>query len=161
MTTAPSTLAATASPGIQVRPLAAGDHDVWLPLWRGYLAFYKATIPEETMRVTWGRLLDPAEPMGGALAFDGGTAVGVVHWIRHRSCWTVADYIYLQDLFVAEGRRGGGLGRALIEHVYAVAEAAGCARVHWLTHETNTDAMKLYDRIGSRSGFVQYRKPLA
>ena len=38
------------------------------------------------------------------------------------------------------------------------AKAAGCSRVHWLTHETNTDAMQLYDRIAERSGFVQYRK---
>jgi hypothetical protein len=30
--------------------------------------------------------------------------------------------------------------------------------VHWLTHETNTDAMHLYDKIADRSGFVQYRK---
>jgi hypothetical protein len=30
--------------------------------------------------------------------------------------------------------------------------------MHWLTHETNQDAMLLYDRIGDRSGFVQYRK---
>jgi hypothetical protein len=29
--------------------------------------------------------------------------------------------------------------------------------VHWLTHESNTDAMLLYDRIATRSGFVQYR----
>ena len=33
-------------------------------------------------------------------------------------------------------------------------------RVHWLTHETNTDAMQLYYRIADRSGFLQYRKIL-
>ena len=43
----------------------------------------------------------------------------------------------------------------------AVAQAAGCARVHWLTHETNTDAMLLYDRVAVRSGFVQYRQILS
>jgi hypothetical protein len=32
--------------------------------------------------------------------------------------------------------------------------------VHWLTHETNTDAMLLYDRIAERSGFVQYRRAI-
>ena len=58
------------------------------------------------------------------------------------------------------GRAGQGLGRALIEHVYAEAAARGCARVWWLTHESNTDAMVLYDRIADRSGFVQYRKVL-
>lgn len=143
-----------------VRPLEPGDHSAWDPLWLGYLAFYKTVIADEIRAVTWSRLLDPAEPMKGALAFRDGVAVGLVHHIRHRSCWTVGDYIYLQDLFVDPHLRGGGVGRALIEHVYAIGRATGCSRVHWLTHETNQDAMKLYDRIADRSGFVQYRKIL-
>ena len=97
--------------------------------------------------------------MDAALAcHDDGRALGLVHTVRHRSCWTIGDYCYLQDLFVAPDARGLGLGRALIEHVYREAAASGCSRVHWLTHETNQDAMLLYDRIGDRSGFVQYRK---
>ena len=143
---------------IAIRPLAAADHAAWVPLWRGYQAFYKTDIPEATSVVTWARLLDPAEPMGGALAWDDGLAVGLVHHIRHRSCWTIGDYVYLQDLFVAEDGRGRGTGRALIAHVEEWARAAGCSRVHWLTHETNTQAMKLYDKVAQRSGFVQYRK---
>ena len=144
----------------EVRPLAAGDHAAWMPLWRGYQAFYRVDIAAETSAVTWARLLDPAEPMGGALAWSGGEALGLVHHIRHRSCWTVGDYCYLQDLFVASAARGRGVGRSLIEHVCGVARAEGCSRVHWLTHETNADAMVLYDRVAERSGFVQYRKML-
>ena len=44
------------------------------------------------------------------------------------------------------------------KHVYATAQAAGCSRVHWLTHETNAKAKLFYERIGERSGFEQYRK---
>jgi GNAT superfamily N-acetyltransferase len=68
--------------------------------------------------------------------------------------------VYLQDLFVSPEVRGTGVGRRLIEYVYDFARAAGCSRVHWLTHETNTDAMLLYDRIAEKSGFVQYRRAL-
>jgi GNAT superfamily N-acetyltransferase len=143
---------------IQVQPLSQDHHAAWLPLWRGYQAFYKTDIPADVSAVTWSRLLNPVEPMGGALAWEGSRAVGMVHHIRHRSCWTVGDYVYLQDLFVSPDVRGGGIGRKLIEYVYQRARADGCARVHWLTHETNTDAMLLYDRIAQRSGFVQYRK---
>lgn len=143
---------------VTITPLRSTDHDAWLPLWRGYQAFYNVDIPEDVSAVTWRRLTDPAEPMAGALAWRGARAVGLVHVIRHRSCWTAGDYCYLQDLFVAADIRGGGIGRALIEHVYATAKAEGCSRVHWLTHETNHEAMRLYDRIGDRSGFVQYRK---
>lgn len=141
----------------QVRPLQADDHESWLPLWRGYQAFYGVDIPAEVSTITWARLLDPSEPMAGALAWDGDRAVGLVHHIKHRSCWTAGDYCYLQDLFVASHARGKGIGRSLIEHVYGVAGAAGCSRVYWLTHETNAEAMHLYNRVAERSGFVQYR----
>jgi GNAT superfamily N-acetyltransferase len=145
---------------IEIRALTEQDHDAWLPLWRGYQSFYKTDIAPEVSAITWSRLLDPQEPMGAALAWDTTTAVGLVHHIRHRSCWTTGDYIYLQDLFVSPEARGTGIGRKLIEYVYALARAQGCARVHWLTHESNTDAMLLYDRIAERSGFVQYRRAI-
>ena len=143
---------------IQISPLAAAHKSQWLPLWRGYQAFYKTDISVEVSDITWQRLLDLAEPMGGALAWRDGKAIGLVHHIQHRSCWTVGDYCYLQDLFVTDEARGLGIGRKLIEYVYAYAKAKGCARAHWLTHETNTDAMKLYNNIADRSGFIQYRK---
>ena len=143
-----------------VRPLSGGDHAAWLPLWRGYQSFYKVDIPAEVSEVTWRRLNDPAEPMGGALAWSGTTAVGLVHHIRHRSCWTKDDYCYLQDLYAAPEFRSRGVGRQLIEYVYAHARELGLNRVYWLTHETNHEAMRLYDRIADRSGFVQYRQLL-
>jgi len=144
-----------------IKPLCATEFDDWLPLWQGYLQFYKAEVPAATTAVTFQRLTGGSEPMGGFIARDAaGAAVGIVHWIRHRSCWTVGDYCYLQDLFVAPARRASGIGRLLIEAVYGHAAALGCSRVWWLTHETNTDAMHLYDKVAARSGFVQYRKML-
>ena len=143
---------------IEIRPIVAADHQAWLPLWQGYQRFYNADIAAEVSALTWQRFLDSAEPMFAALAWQDGVAVGLVHWIFHRSCWTVSDYCYLQDLYVAETVRGGGVGRALIEQVYAAAQAYGANRVHWLTQEDNAQARQLYDRIASRSGFIQYRQ---
>ena len=142
---------------VHIRAAAPQDFDRWLTLWRGYQRFYETDIPHETTLITWQRLLDPHEPMHVALADVDGTTVGFVHFIEHRSCWTAGNYMYLQDLFTDADVRGRGVGRRLIEHVYADAAARGCSRVHWLTHETNTHAMLLYDRIATRSGFVQYR----
>ncbi|HEY0295232.1 MAG TPA: GNAT family N-acetyltransferase [Bordetella sp.] len=143
---------------VQLRPVTADDFNAWLPLWKGYQAFYHVDIADEVTRSTWQRLLDPAEPMNAALAAVDGRAVGLVHWIYHRSTWTAGNYCYLQDLFVAPDVRGTGAGRALIEHVYADAARQKAARVYWLTHETNHSAMQLYDRIADKPGFVQYRK---
>ena len=63
-------------------------------------------------------------------------------------------------LYVDGTQRGLGIGRQLIEHVYATAKAAGCAKVHWLTHETNATAISLYQQVAERSGFIQFRKGL-
>jgi GNAT superfamily N-acetyltransferase len=145
---------------VLVRPARPVDFDAWLPLWRGYQSFYRVDLPEAVTRETWRRFHDAAEPMHCTLAEIDARVVGLVHFVEHRSCWTSGNYLYLQDLFTDAAVRGRGVGRALIEHVYAQAKARGCARVHWLTHETNVTAMQLYDRIAERSGFVQYRKAL-
>lgn len=143
---------------LHIRPFTPEDRQAWEPLWQGYQTFYKTSLPAEATEATWLRLNDPAEPMHGLAAVLDGRIVGIVHYIYHRSTWTTGDYCYLQDLFTAENARGRGVGRALIEAVYERAQAHGASRVYWLTHETNTDAQALYDKVAARSGFIQYRK---
>ncbi|HEX4505047.1 MAG TPA: GNAT family N-acetyltransferase [Alphaproteobacteria bacterium] len=145
---------------IQIKALRADDREGWFPLWRGYQAFYEVDIAETVTEATWSRMLDRSEPMHGALAMLEGKPVGLVHFLFHRSTWTIGAVCYLQDLFVAPGARGQGIGEKLIGYVYDVAREAGSPEVYWLTHETNRTAMKLYDRIADRPGFVQYSRTL-
>jgi GNAT superfamily N-acetyltransferase len=140
-----------------IRPLIAQDRAGWQAMWRGYQAFYKVDLPASTDDTTFARLLDPAEPMHCLVADEGGEIVGIVHYIFHRSTWTPGDYCYLQDLFVSDRLRGQGAGRALIEAVVRNAKTKGASRVHWLTHETNKQAMVLYDQVAQKPGFLQYR----
>lgn len=150
----------TSASCVEIRPVSAADHAAWLPLWKAYQAFYKTEIADAVSAVTWHRMLDPAEPINAALAWRNDEAVGMVHYIYHRSCWTVENSCYLQDLLVADSQRGQGVGRQLIEFVYASARQAGCIKVHWLTHETNATAIRLYQRIAERPGFIQFRQTL-
>lgn len=150
--------AATTAP--VVRAASAADHAAWLALWRGYQAFYRMDLPAATTALTWQRLLDAAEPMHLALAEVDGAVVGFVHFIEHRSTGSPANVVYLQDLFTAVGLRGRGVGSALIEHVCVHARGIGAGKVHWLTHETNAPARRLYDAVSERSGFLQYRRLL-
>ncbi|MCF5708805.1 GNAT family N-acetyltransferase [Pseudomonas syringae] len=145
---------------VQIRPVTADDQQAWLPLWQAYLRFYNTELAEGVSEVTWQRLLDPNEPTHSALAWVDGKAVGMVNFIYHRSNWSIGNSCYLQDLIVATEQRGTGLGRQLIEHVYATAKADGCEKVHWLTHETNATAIQLYERIADRAGYIQFRKAL-
>ena len=145
---------------VEIRPVGDADHAAWLPLWQGYQRFYMTEIPAEVSVINWQRFLDPADPLHAALAWADGQAVGLAHWLYHRSSWTIGDYCYLEDLYIARDLRGQGVGRQLIEYVEAQARAAGCSKLYWLTHETNTSAMRLYARVAEHSGFVQYAKAL-
>jgi GNAT superfamily N-acetyltransferase len=89
-----------------------------------------------------------------------GELAGIVHFLLHRSTTQISPVCYLQDLFTAEHARGQGVGRALIESVYRHAAALGCPRVYWQTHESNQTAMRLYDAVAEKSGFVVYRRDL-
>jgi len=145
---------------INIRQVTSGDHAAWLPLWQAYLRFYKTELPEAVTQSTWLRMLDPNEPTHAALAWADNKAVGMVHFIYHRSNWAIENACYLQDLLVVPETRGTGVGRQLIEFVYATAKADGCNKVHWLTHETNATAIQLYERIAERPGFIQFRKAI-
>ncbi|MEH2509121.1 GNAT superfamily N-acetyltransferase [Nitrobacteraceae bacterium AZCC 1564] len=143
---------------VVIRPVREDERAEWEPLWVGYQTFYKTTIPAATTDITWQRFHDEAEPMYVLGAYVDGKLTGIVHYLFHRSAWTVGDYCYLQDLFVNADARGHGVGRKLIEAVYEKAKAAGASRVHWLTQFENARAQILYDEVADRSGFMQYRK---
>lgn len=144
---------------VTVRPLGPDDEEAWKPLWRAYLAFYETELPDEVYSVTFQRLTDPARPAQfGLIAEHEGHAVGLVHVIVHPHNWRIEDVCYLQDLFVAPPARGSGAGRALIEAVYAAADAMGAPTVYWMTQEFNHAARQLYDRIGKVTPFIKYQR---
>ena len=149
---------------VRIRPVQQADYPQWKILWDGYNAFYgreRATaLPEETTRMTWSRFFDAYEPVHALVAEQSGRLLGLVHFLYHRSTISIAPTCYLQDLFTLESARGKGVGRALIEQVYKLAKQAGSSRVYWLTHETNETAMKLYNKVADKSGFIVYRKAL-
>jgi GNAT superfamily N-acetyltransferase len=144
-----------------IRELLPEDRPGWEHLWGGYLDFYQAPMESVVIEVTWSRLLDPNEPMMGLIAKDAGTheLIGLAHCVFHRGTWSIGEFCYLEDLFVVPNARKQGVGRALIETVYARADARKCERVYWLTHETNTAARQLYDQVAENRGFIQYRRP--
>jgi GNAT superfamily N-acetyltransferase len=147
---------------LEIREIRREDFPRWKPLWDGYNAFYgregATALPEEITRATWNRFLDPSEPMYALVAESEARMVGLVHYLYHRSTTLMAPTCYLQDLFTIPEARGKGVGRALIDAVYRAAREAGSSRVYWQTHETNTQAMQLYDQVAEKSGFLVYRK---
>ena len=147
------------SDSIIIRPITAADEDAWRRLWTAYLAFYGTTVPEEVYAATFARLLSEEHPdQNGFLAVQDGRAVGLVHYIYHAHNWRVEPVCYLQDLYAEPAMRGQGVGRKLIEAVYAQADADGRPSVYWLTQDFNTTARQLYDRIATLTPFVKYTR---
>lgn len=149
---------------VVVRAVRVDDYAAWKPLWDGYNAFYgrsgDTALPEEVSRITWARFLDASEPVHALVAEAGDGLLGLAHYLFHRSTISVGLSCYMQDVFTVPAARGRGVGRALIEAVYARAEQAASPRVYWQTHESNATAMRLYDQVAERSGFVVYRHVL-
>jgi GNAT superfamily N-acetyltransferase len=147
-----------------IRAVVPADFAQWKPLWDGYNRFYgradATALPDAITQMTWSRFFDAYEPVHALVAERDGQLIGLVHYLFHRSTIQIAPTCYLQDLFTNEASRGQGAGRALIEAVYERAKAAGSSRVYWLTHETNATAIRLYNQVAERSGFIVYRKSL-
>ncbi len=144
---------------LTIRPIEAGDAAEWRRLWTGYLEYYQTSVSEEVYETSFARLLRGGDgEFRGLLALSDDGPVGLVHYLFHRHMWRVENTCYLQDLYAAPEARGTGVGRALIEAVYADADAEGCPSVFWLTQEFNHDARQLYDRIGTLTPFIRYNR---
>lgn len=147
----------TVSDALVVRPLSLSDRPTWDSLWAAYLAFYKTRLSQDIYDTYFDRLLgDDPQDYNCLVAELNGKLVGLTHFLFHRHGWKVENVCYLQDLYADPQVRGRGIGRALIEGVYAAADAAGAPSVYWLTQDFNTHARKLYDRIGKLSPFIKY-----
>jgi GNAT superfamily N-acetyltransferase len=146
---------------VHVRAAQRADFPQWSELWDGYNTFYgragETALAPEVTRMTWSRFFDAYEPMHALVAEVAGRIVGLAHFLYHRSTIQIPPTCYLADLFTADAVRGQGVGRALIGAVYAHAKLAGSPRVYWQTQEGNTVAMRLYDQVAERSGFLVYR----
>ncbi|MBA5689811.1 GNAT family N-acetyltransferase [Rugamonas apoptosis] len=147
-----------------IRAIEKKDLAGWTPLWDGYNAFYgrsgETALAQEITQMTWSRFFDTYEPVHAMVAECSGKLLGLVHFLYHRSTTQITPTCYLQDLFTADEARGLGVGRALINAVYEQARAAGVSRVYWQTRETNATAMRLYDKVAEKPGFVIYHKLL-
>lgn len=81
--------------------------------------------------------------------------MGLTHCLFHRPCRKIENVCYLQALHVAPKARVTGLGRRLIEAVYAAADANGAPAVHSLTQDFNAAGRRISDRIGKLTPFIR------
>lgn len=126
---------------LTIRPRAETDAADGRRLLTGHLDYHETRVSAAIYAATWGRLLWGAPDEFRELpAVDGDRPVGRVHFLFHRHCWRVENVCYLQDLFTDPVVLGRGVARALIEAVYAAADAEGAPAVYWLTQSSTIAA---------------------
>jgi GNAT superfamily N-acetyltransferase len=140
---------------ITIRPVAAGDKERWLDLFKQYIVFYKSNLSDEQFELDWQRLNSDFN-INGLVAEVDGQVVGFAHYIFRPSTWDKNDFCYLEDLFVDPAIRSKGVGRALINELEKIAVAKGSKRLYWTTAPDNEVARKLYDKVAITDR-VQYK----
>lgn len=105
-------------------------------------------------------------PMPAARALlvkdDAGTPIA---FASYSFLWPAAGAtrsLYLKELYVTEEHRGGGIGRLLMESLFAEGKSAGCSRVEWTTDRENADAQRFYAGldVNVNDGKIFYRRPV-
>jgi len=145
---------------VKIRPLRPTDWPQWQVLWTAYLDFYHVKLPQKIYDSSFARMLgDDPQDFDGLVAEQDGRLVGLTHFLFHRHGWRIENVCYLQDLYTDPSVRGTGVGRKLIEAVYAAADAKGVQNVYWLTNADNAVGRRLYDRVGTLTSFIKYQRP--
>jgi len=85
-----------------------------------------------------------------ALAEWNGEAAGFALWFLNFSTWEGRPGLYLEDLYVRPSFRGHGIGKALLQHLAALAVKEGWTRFTWQVLDWNTPAIEFYEAQGAK-----------
>lgn len=144
--------------GIRIEPITADQYEALLPMIKAYQRFYGvAGIDGERNREFFRRFIAPSEDGLLIGAWEGDDLIGYACLYRFFSSTQAAETVLMNDLFVDPSKRGGGVGRALIEASLEVARERGARHLEWNTAPDNHTAQRLYDSTGAeRSTWVNY-----
>ena len=96
------------------------------------------------------------------VATSGAAVVGYATYMFQFSPWAGREYLFLDDLYVAEAARNAGLGRRLMLRVGEAAIERD-VDVRWHVESVNQAAQKFYAGLGAqlRDKFIAYWSPEA
>ncbi|WP_326650810.1 GNAT family N-acetyltransferase [Streptomyces sp. NBC_01750] len=84
-----------------------------------------------------------------AVTADGEVA-GFALWFLNFSTWRGVHGIYLEDLYVRPGLRGGGYGKALLTELARICVERGYERLEWSVLNWNTPSINFYRSLGAK-----------
>lgn len=136
------------NPQINIRCATPEDAELVLGLLRE-LAQHENSLEHASVTLQQWRDYLQRDDVIVLIAETTGTAIGYVSAIRRTHLWTGGDIIALDDLYVQEHRRNGGIGALLMTHL-ATRAAEAKLTIRWEVNENNAAGQRFYTRLGAR-----------
>ena len=139
-----------------IRFLEQKDKKNWFKLYNGYANFYKVPMNKKILETLWGWIHDDSHIINGICYELEDRIVGIAHY-RTMPRPIKGKYIgFLDDLFVEPNFRGQKIAQKLINHLKLLSKDNNWDGIRWITHFSNENAKKLYDKIANNTGFELY-----
>ena len=139
-----------------IRNIERKDKENWIKLYCGYAKFYKVPMNQSILDTLWDWIHDKNHVIKGICYELEGKIVGIAHF-RTMPRPIKGEYIgFLDDLFVEEDYRGQKIAQKLINHLKSLSKNNNWDGIRWITHSSNENAKKLYDKIANNTGFELY-----
>ncbi len=132
------------------RDVAPGDEALIARSVRGIAAAERLQHRVQATEADYTRLLFGTPPaLHGIVALKAGQPVGIALWHTIVSTFSGRLGMYLEDVYVDEHVRGRGIGRAIFAYMARMAVDRGYERVQWWVKNSNSPAVRFYQRLGA------------
>ena len=139
-----------------IRYLERKDKENWIKLYCGYAKFYKVPMSQDILDTLWNWIHDKNHVIEGICFELKGKIVAIAHF-RTMPRPIKGHYVgFLDDLFVNPDYRRQKIAQKLINHLKGLSKDKNWQVIRWITHSTNENAKKLYDKIAINTGFELY-----
>jgi GNAT superfamily N-acetyltransferase len=95
------------------------------------------------------QLFGPRPPAEAVVGEVGGQVVAFALFFTNFSTFLAKPGLYLEDLYVQPAHRGSGLGKALLQHLAALAVQRDYGRFEWCVLDWNANAIAFYEKMGA------------
>ena len=139
-----------------IRNIELKDKENWIKLYCGYAKFYKVPMNQDILDTLWGWIHDNNHIVNGICYEIDSNIVGIAHY-RTMPRPNKGQYVgFLDDLYVDSEFRGQKIAQKLINHLKSLSKSNNWDGIRWITHSSNENAKKLYDKIANNTGFELY-----
>lgn len=94
-------------------------------------------------------LMNEENGLNVIIAEKDGKAAGIMTYYFYKiATFSGKRVMYIEDIFIEEDMRWGGIGSALFKEASRISKEKGCARLEWKCLDWNTPARSFYEKIG-------------